>query len=87
MLFTGFLAFLFSDLCMDSEVEVSLEAREAAAEFVEAIFAVLSSLNNVPRALALVLEDYLDRRHLWDHFYSLAGIKKKEAANLFFAAQ
>lgn len=83
MLLTGYLASLFSDLCLDSKVEVSLEAQEAAAEFVEAIFAILSSLNNVPRALALVLEGYLDRRHLWDHFCSLAGIyKKKKAASL-----
>ncbi|XP_058231561.1 uncharacterized protein KIAA0825 homolog isoform X1 [Hemibagrus wyckioides] len=61
-----------SYLCLDSKVEVSPEAQEAAAEFVEAIFAILSSLNNVPRALARVLEGYLDRRHLWDHFCSLA---------------
>lgn len=74
MLLTGYLASLFSDLCVDSKVEVSPEAQEAAAEFVEAIFAILSSLNNVPRALALVLEGYLDRRHLWDHFCSLAGM-------------
>ncbi|KAF7687307.1 uncharacterized protein KIAA0825 homolog [Silurus meridionalis] len=61
-----------SYLCLDSKVEVSPEAQEASAEFVEAIFAILSSLNNVPRALVLVLEGYLDRRHLWDHFCSLA---------------
>ncbi|XP_053509961.1 uncharacterized protein KIAA0825 homolog isoform X2 [Ictalurus furcatus] len=67
-----------SYLCLDSKVEVSLEAQEAAAEFVEAIFAILSSLNNVPRALALVLEGYLDRRHLWDHFCSLADSAKVE---------
>lgn len=75
-LLTGYLASLFSDLCLDDKVEVSPEAQDAAAEFVEAIFSILSSLNNVPRALALVLEGYLDRRHLWDHFCSLAGIKK-----------
>lgn len=73
-LLTGYLASLFSDLCLDSKVEVSPEAQEAAAEFVGAIFAILSSLNNVPKALALVLEGYLDRRHLWDHFCNLAGI-------------
>ncbi|XP_060762922.1 uncharacterized protein KIAA0825 homolog [Neoarius graeffei] len=68
-----------SCLCLDSKVEVSPEAQEAAAaEFVEAIFALLSSLNNVPRALALVLEGYLDRRHLWDHFCSLADPVKGE---------
>ncbi|XP_026787076.3 uncharacterized protein KIAA0825 homolog isoform X1 [Pangasianodon hypophthalmus] len=67
-----------SYLCLDSKVEVSPEAQEAAAEFVEAIFAILSSLNNVPRALALVLEGYLDRRHLWDHFCSLADPVKVE---------
>ncbi|XP_053337654.1 uncharacterized protein KIAA0825 homolog isoform X1 [Clarias gariepinus] len=61
-----------SYLCLDSKVEVSPEAQEAAAEFVRAIFAILSSLNNIPRALALVLEGYLDRRHLWDHFCCLA---------------
>ncbi|MCJ8746813.1 hypothetical protein PDJAM_G00146070 [Pangasius djambal] len=67
-----------SYLCLDSKVEVSPEAQEAAAEFVEAIFAILSSLNSVPRALALVLEGYLDRRHLWDHFCSLADPVKVE---------
>ncbi|KAG9261881.1 hypothetical protein AMEX_G25492 [Astyanax mexicanus] len=71
-----------SHLCLDSEAEVSLEAQQAAAEFVEAIFSILSSLNNVPRALALALEGYLDRRHLWDHFYSLADTAK-EAPALF----
>lgn len=68
-----FFAFVFSDLCLDSENKVSLEAQKAAAEFVEAVFYILSSLNNVPRALTLALEGYLDRRHLWDHFYNLAG--------------
>ncbi|KAF5904754.1 uncharacterized protein DAT39_005476, partial [Clarias magur] len=67
-----------SYLCLDSKVEVSPEAQEAAAEFVEAIFAILSSLNNIPRALALVLEGYLDRRHLWDHFCCLADPVKVE---------
>ncbi|XP_060740365.1 uncharacterized protein KIAA0825 homolog [Tachysurus vachellii] len=67
-----------SYLCLDSKVEVSPEAQEAAAEFVEAIFAVLSSLNNIPRALARVLEGYLERRHLWDHFCSLADSAKVE---------
>ncbi|XP_072520951.1 uncharacterized protein KIAA0825 homolog isoform X2 [Salminus brasiliensis] len=71
-----------SHLCLDSEAEVSLKAQQAAAEFVEAIFSILSSLNNVPRALALALEGYLDRRHLWDHFYSLADTAK-EAPPLF----
>lgn len=82
-LLTGYLALLFSDLCLDSKVEVSPEAQEAAAEFVEAIFAVLSSLNNIPRALARVLEGYLERSHLWDHFCSLAGKKKKEKRSTF----
>ncbi|XP_035386115.1 uncharacterized protein KIAA0825 homolog isoform X2 [Electrophorus electricus] len=61
-----------SHLCLDGEVEVSPEAQQAADEFVEAVFAVLSSLNSVPRALALVLEDYLDRTHQWERFHSLA---------------
>lgn len=88
MLLTGSLSSLFSGLCLDSKVEVSPEAQEAAAaEFVEAIFALLSSLNNVPRALALVLEGYLDRRHLWDHFCSLAGTKKKKQQQLFSSPQ
>ncbi|KAK1792179.1 hypothetical protein P4O66_012136, partial [Electrophorus voltai] len=61
-----------SHLCLDGEVEVSPEAQQAADEFVEAVFAILSSLNSVPRALALVLEDYLDRTHQWERFHSLA---------------
>ncbi|XP_062873932.1 uncharacterized protein KIAA0825 homolog [Trichomycterus rosablanca] len=69
-----------SYLCVDSGVEVSPEDQNAGAEFVEAIFTVLSSLNNFPRALTLVLEDYLDKKHLWDHFYSLADVTEEEPA-------
>ncbi|KAI4876814.1 hypothetical protein NFI96_033601, partial [Prochilodus magdalenae] len=69
-----------SHLCLDSEAEVSLGAQKAAAEFMEAVFSILSSLNNVPRALALALEGYLDRRHLWDHFYSLADTARDTPA-------
>ncbi|XP_066511134.1 uncharacterized protein KIAA0825-like isoform X2 [Hoplias malabaricus] len=71
-----------SHLCLDSEAEVSPEAQRIAAEFVEAVFTILSSLNNIPKALAQALEGYLDRRHLWDHFYSLADTAK-EAPPLF----
>ncbi|XP_076852059.1 uncharacterized protein KIAA0825 homolog [Brachyhypopomus gauderio] len=68
-----------SHLCLDSEAAVSPEARQAADKFVEAVFSVLSSLNSVPRALALVLEDYLDRRHLWEFFCSLAELSVAES--------
>ena len=48
---------------------------DAGDEFMEAVYNVLSSLNNVPKALTLALETYFDRGHLWDYLYSPAGIE------------
>ncbi|XP_034152494.1 uncharacterized protein KIAA0825 homolog isoform X2 [Esox lucius] len=39
--------------------------------FMEAVFGVLSSLNNVPKALTLALETYLHKGRVWGHLYSL----------------
>lgn len=64
---------MLSGLCVDGGIEVSPDTQTAAAEFLEAVFAILSSLNYVPRALSRALEGYLDRRHLWEHFYNLTG--------------
>lgn len=74
--------FGFSDLCLDDEVTPSAEVRDAGAEFVRAVFSVLSSLDTFPRALTLVFKDYLDKRHLWERFYALAG--KTKTSDAFF---
>lgn len=63
---------------MDRGTEVSPDAHTAAAEFLEAVFSILSSLNSLPRALTRALEGYLDQRHLWEHFYNLAGAAMQE---------
>uniref|UniRef100_A0A671KD88 KIAA0825 n=1 Tax=Sinocyclocheilus anshuiensis TaxID=1608454 RepID=A0A671KD88_9TELE len=68
----------YSCLCVDGGTEVSPDAHTAAAEFLEAVFSILSSLNSLPRALTRVLEGYLDQRHLWEHFYNLADSSKEE---------
>lgn len=52
---------------------VSPVKSDAGDEFMEAMYNVLSSLNNFPKALTLALETYFDRGHLWDYLYSLAG--------------
>ncbi|XP_043096745.1 uncharacterized protein KIAA0825 homolog isoform X2 [Puntigrus tetrazona] len=68
----------YSCLCVDRETEVSHEAHTAAAEFLEAVFSILSCLNSLPRALTRALEGYLDQRRLWEHFYNLADSSKEE---------
>ncbi|KAK7164992.1 hypothetical protein R3I94_003391 [Phoxinus phoxinus] len=70
----------YSCLCVDRGIDVSPDTQTAAAEFLEAVFATLSSLNYVPRALSRALEGYLDRRHLWEHFYNLTDSSKDEPA-------
>ncbi|XP_030620556.1 uncharacterized protein KIAA0825 homolog [Chanos chanos] len=62
----------------DSEVEVTPEQKKAADGFMEAVFTVLASLNPVPKALTLALEEYMDSRHLWDHLYNLADSGRSE---------
>ncbi|XP_059406133.1 uncharacterized protein KIAA0825 homolog [Carassius carassius] len=68
----------YSCLCVDRGTEVSPDAHTAAAEFLEAVFSILSSLNSLPRALTRALEGYLDQRHLWEHFYNLADSRLPE---------
>ncbi|XP_048045124.1 uncharacterized protein KIAA0825 homolog [Megalobrama amblycephala] len=70
----------YSCLCVDRGIEVSPDTQTAAAEFLEAVFAILSSLNYFPRALSRALEGYLDRKHLWEHFYNLTDSSKEEPA-------
>ncbi|XP_056314448.1 uncharacterized protein KIAA0825 homolog [Danio aesculapii] len=71
----------YSCLCVDGETAESPNTPMAAAEeFLEAVFAILSSLNHFPRALTRALEGYLDRRHLWEHFYNLADTSKEDPA-------
>ncbi|KPP78012.1 hypothetical protein Z043_102516, partial [Scleropages formosus] len=59
-----------SYFCVDVDSDGSGRHTDGDA-FMEAVFSVLTTLNNIPRALALVLETYFDKRHLWDHLYSM----------------
>uniref|UniRef100_A0A9J7WVJ0 KIAA0825 n=1 Tax=Cyprinus carpio carpio TaxID=630221 RepID=A0A9J7WVJ0_CYPCA len=68
----------YSCLCVERGTEVSPDIHTAAAEFLEAVFSVLSSLNYLPGALTQALEGYLDQRHLWEHFYNFADSSKDE---------
>ncbi|XP_031686286.1 uncharacterized protein KIAA0825 homolog [Oncorhynchus kisutch] len=64
-----------SHFCMEEEADadaVSPVKSDAGDEFMEAVYNVLSSLNNVPKALTLALGTYFDRGHLWDYLYSPA---------------
>ncbi|TRY62485.1 hypothetical protein DNTS_026134 [Danionella cerebrum] len=67
----------YSGLSVDKTDEPP-DPLSAGDEFLEAVFAILSSINSHPRALFQALESYLDRRHLWEHFYSLADSSKEE---------
>lgn len=37
------------------------------------LFNLFSCLNNVPKALTQALQPYLERAHIWEHLYTLAG--------------
>uniref|UniRef100_A0A3Q0RER4 Uncharacterized protein n=1 Tax=Amphilophus citrinellus TaxID=61819 RepID=A0A3Q0RER4_AMPCI len=37
------------------------------------LFNLFSYLNNVPKALTQALQPYLERSHIWEHLYTLAG--------------
>ncbi|KAJ8414941.1 hypothetical protein AAFF_G00024640 [Aldrovandia affinis] len=71
-----------SHFSADDGAEDPLENHQDGDAFVEAVFSVLSTLNYFPKALALVLEGYFDKRHLWDHLYNLADSGQAEPAVL-----
>ncbi len=52
---------------------MSTESCKAGDDFIVALFNLLSCLNNVPKALTQVLQPYLERAHIWEHLYTLAG--------------
>ncbi|XP_018614746.2 uncharacterized protein KIAA0825 homolog isoform X1 [Scleropages formosus] len=70
-----------SYFCVDVDSDGSGRHTDGDA-FMEAVFSVLTTLNNIPRALALVLETYFDKRHLWDHLYSMTDVGQTEPAVL-----
>ncbi|KAJ8380551.1 hypothetical protein SKAU_G00013290 [Synaphobranchus kaupii] len=68
-----------SRFCADDGAEDSAEIWRDEDAFLEAVFSVLSTLNCVPKALALVFEGYFDKRHLWDRLYNLAVPDSRQA--------
>lgn len=59
---------IFSDFKREEEADaVSSVKSQAGDEFMDVVFNVLSSLNNVPNVLTLALETYFDRGHFWDY--------------------
>uniref|UniRef100_W5M0F4 KIAA0825 n=1 Tax=Lepisosteus oculatus TaxID=7918 RepID=W5M0F4_LEPOC len=56
----------------------STDCLNDAEMFLEAVFMVLSSLNDVPRSLATVLESYFDKMHLWERLHNLSDASKAE---------
>lgn len=63
----------FLDFCQESDLEVSTEASKAGDDFIVTLFNLLSCLNNAPKALTQALQPYLERAHIWEHLYTLAG--------------
>ncbi|KAG5841074.1 hypothetical protein ANANG_G00195730 [Anguilla anguilla] len=57
--------------CAEGGAEDSAEIGRDGDAFLEAAFSVLSTLNCVPKALALAFESYFDERRLWDRLYDL----------------
>ena len=62
-----------ADVGAEGDVEVSPEDGSAGDGFMEALFHVFLSLNSAPKALTLALEPCLDRGHVWELLYNLAG--------------
>lgn len=52
---------------------MSTESCKAGDDFLVALLNIFSCLNNVPNALTQVLQPYLERAHIWEHLYTLAG--------------
>nr|XP_046243006.1 uncharacterized protein KIAA0825 homolog isoform X2 [Scatophagus argus] len=65
-----------SYLCQESCSEMSTESCKAGDDFIVALFSLFSGLNNVPKALTLVLQPYLERAQIWEHLYTLADTKQ-----------
>ncbi|KAM3867569.1 uncharacterized protein KIAA0825 homolog [Diretmus argenteus] len=61
-----------SHFCKESGLEISSENCKAGDDFMVVLFNLLTSLNNVPKALTQALEPYLDRGQIWEHLYTLA---------------
>lgn len=62
-----------SDFCQESGLEMSTENYKAGDDFIVALFNLFSCLNNIPKALTQALQPYLERAHIWEHLYTLAG--------------
>lgn len=52
---------------------MSTESCKAGDDFMMSLFNLFSCLNNVPKALTQALQPYLERAHIWEHLYTLAG--------------
>lgn len=63
----------FSDFCQENSSEMSTKSCKAGDDFMMSLFNLFSCLNNVPKALTQALQPYLERAHIWEHLYTLAG--------------
>lgn len=63
----------FSDFCQVNSSEMSTESCKAGDDFMMSLFNLFSCLNNDPKALTQALQPYLERAHIWEHLYTLAG--------------
>ncbi|XP_041856259.1 uncharacterized protein KIAA0825 homolog isoform X2 [Melanotaenia boesemani] len=61
-----------SYLCQGRGSEITPVNCKAGDDFIVALFNVLSSLNNIPKALTQAFQPYLERAHIWEHLYTLA---------------
>ncbi|XP_063346071.1 uncharacterized protein KIAA0825 homolog isoform X4 [Pelmatolapia mariae] len=63
-----------SYFCQENSSEMSTESCKEGDDFMMSLFNLFSCLNNVPKALTLALQPYLERAHIWEHLYTLAAI-------------
>ncbi|XP_035234779.1 uncharacterized protein KIAA0825 homolog isoform X2 [Anguilla anguilla] len=68
--------------CAEDGAEDSAEIGRDGDAFLEAAFSVLSTLNCVPKALALAFGSHFDERRLWDRLYDLPDPGQAEPAVL-----
>ncbi|XP_063346069.1 uncharacterized protein KIAA0825 homolog isoform X2 [Pelmatolapia mariae] len=61
-----------SYFCQENSSEMSTESCKEGDDFMMSLFNLFSCLNNVPKALTLALQPYLERAHIWEHLYTLA---------------
>ncbi|XP_057686985.1 uncharacterized protein KIAA0825 homolog isoform X1 [Corythoichthys intestinalis] len=61
-----------SHFCQESQLNISSLDRKARDAFIIALFNIFTCLNDIPDALTLVLQPYLESVHVWEHLYTMA---------------